>query len=274
MLVRNETWKQESHRTTGIPAFKVGREFADGVGSKLETISHSASIYPGDVMKHFLPIVLVGLCGADASAEDLHEPGAAVDVALAEEHGAVGDHAPGLHPEHEGAGLAEHVDDEHSDHEDHEHHWHGAFGTKAISAVAVEEGETLTLGGVGGLVEYAFFNHQLDIELAAAWLHRSDLTEIPVDVVFKHPFHINQTVDLFVGAGPMVVAATHHHPAEGEEHAHDEHSVYTGGIVSFGSYLWTRGHFGFVLEADYALVTADHKPAQEFEAGAGLMYRF
>ncbi len=135
-------------------------------------------------------------------------------------------------------------------------------GIKGSYIAAFGHGETHHLGGGGLFFELLVIPNWLEIELCARAMANNHLVSVPIDVLFKIPFHINETVHPFVGIGPTVVL----------QHSKDaETEVFFGGVLAAGSYFWFAESWAFIAELNYNLVY-EHGIVNELGVNIGLAY--
>lgn len=97
-------------------------------------------------------------------------------------------------------------------------------------------------GGGGWFIELVPSHNWLEIEISMRFMSAAGAgVYIPIDVLFKKPFHIGDVVQLYMGAGPSVSL----HTSSGHTSAH------FGVATVFGSYFWVSKHFGFLVEMNY-----------------------
>lgn len=128
-------------------------------------------------------------------------------------------------------------------------------GAKASYILALEEGEETNLAGAGAFIETALIPHWVEAELSARIVGGPDM-RIPVDVLFKMPFHVHDG-HIFAGAGPTAIL-------------HHGHWVF-GGVATLGVLYWMTPLVGFVGEINYNLVS-EHGAVSEFGLNIGAAY--
>ncbi len=147
-------------------------------------------------------------------------------------------------------------------------HWHNVAGVKLIGVAAVphdEPNDVQGQPGIGLFYERTLVRGWLELELSfnALLLTAERGAHLPVDVVFKKPFHVGHRIDPYVGVG---AAATF---GVGEERF-----VAPGIVATAGLYVWARNRVGIMAEFDYA---ASYEPTtwvHEFELTTGPVFRF
>jgi hypothetical protein len=122
------------------------------------------------------------------------------------------------------------------------------------------EAHNLAGGGIG--FEAAVVPNWFEIEIAARGLTGGHGVTIPIELLFKIPFHASEVVHPFVGIGPFVSLTRD-----------DTVEATGGGVLVGGTYLWATQHVGFVIEALYA-VADDHGVVHELAGNAGLAFGF
>jgi hypothetical protein len=182
-------------------------------------------------------------------------PAAEHDTAPAGDHGA----APaGEHGEHEGHG--EHG--EHEGHGEHGPHAHREFfvGAHFAALGSFKGDEKESHLGLGGFFEVSAIHNWLEIEFGLRMLSGKDGVEIPLDLVFKKPFHLNSWIHPYVGLGPTVLLT----PGSSESAAH------LGLATAVGSYFWLTRHTGLTAELNYNLIS-DGGAVHEVGGAAGFV---
>ncbi|MEM7157477.1 MAG: hypothetical protein AAF799_31820 [Myxococcota bacterium] len=147
-------------------------------------------------------------------------------------------------------------------------HWHNLVGLKAIGVVAVEHGEPSHVegqGGVGLFYERTLVRGWLELELSANVLITDERrsAHVPLDVLFKKPFHVSHVFDPYVGAGAAFTFGV------GED---DFFAV--GALGTAGSYLWLHPRVGVLAEVDYTALPEPHGWQHEIELSTGPLFRF
>ena len=124
---------------------------------------------------------------------------------------------------------------------------HYFVGAKLAYFAAFSHGETLHHIGGGFFFEASLVPHWLEIEVSAKVMGAPDSVVLPLDLLFKVPFHPHPMIQPFVGAGPALALlfSTSH---SGETHVH-------GGVATVaGVYIWIRQHWAISIEANYNLL--------------------
>ena len=128
-------------------------------------------------------------------------------------------------------------------------------GAKASYILALESGGGTNLAGAGAFIETQLIPHWVEAELSARVVGGPD-TRVPIDVLFKMPFHIPDG-HIFLGAGPTTIL----------HHGH----WYFGGVATLGALYWFSPTVGLVGEVNYNLVS-DHGAVSEFGFNIGAAY--
>lgn len=130
-------------------------------------------------------------------------------------------------------------------------------GAKASYILALEEGNTGTsLAGLGLFIETELIHHWVEVEFSARVVGGPDM-RVPVDTIFKVPFHPGFNTHLFIGGGP---SAVYHHG-----------KFYYGGVASVGALYWFTETVGLIGEVNYNLIS-DHGAISEFGFNFGAAY--
>lgn len=149
----------------------------------------------------------------------------------------------------------------HADHADEAHH-RFMVGANALMLGAFAHGHMVGELGPGGFFEVVIVPNWLEIELTAHYLRTtSKLSEIPIDLILKKPFHPLRWLNPYVGVGPTVIPTIAPH----------ESSVHVGVATEVGSYFWVTPNIGISAEVDYNLVS-DHGLMQEVAGTSGVVF--
>ncbi len=181
---------------------------------------------------------LAGWTGEHAPEEAQHD--ATPDSPRGESHGeghakAHGEAQAEAHGEAHGQGHHGGV------HEVHHRYLAGVFGV-VLGALA-EEGTTAHVG-VGAFFEMLVIPNWLEIELSTRVLSAETGVELPIELLFKKPFHLTHWFHPFIGIGPALV------PAFLEE----GNSVHGGGASTIGAYFWLTSDLALLAEFNYNLI--------------------
>ncbi len=164
------------------------------------------------------------------------------------------------------------------------HRWALGFRGTGLAVMRKDE-EVHGLGGVGGFVEFAAAKGELDLELSARVLFEEGHLGLPVDLLFKKPWHKGDFV-FYVGVGPSAVFGVplgeEEEPLAPELPAEDSTSGDDGGIqappdVHFGfagvggMTWWLRPRVGVTAELNYNIVI-DHGAVHELGASLGMTF--
>lgn len=147
-------------------------------------------------------------------------------------------------------------------------HYHNVFGLKLIGVAAVPHHEPRDVGPQGGFgifYERTLVPEWLELELSANILWTRTGPHVPLDVVFKKPFHVSHRFDPYVGIGAAVTLGL------GEERF-----VAPGIVGTVGWYTWINARWGWLVEFDYA-ASAEPAPegwVHEIEGTTGPLVRF
>jgi hypothetical protein len=165
--------------------------------------------------------------------------------------------APGAEPEVAGAHH-----EEHGGHEAHGHHPQRDFffGAQLVMLGSFKGSESERHVGLGGFLEFSAIHHWLEIEFGLRMVNGKDGLEMPFDVIFKKPFHLNSWMHPYVGLGPTVLFT----PGSNESAAH------FGLATALGSYFWLSEHAGLSAELNYNLLS-DSGALHEVGGAAGIV---
>lgn len=116
----------------------------------------------------------------------------------------------------------------------------------------------------GGLsIEQTLIAHRLEAELVAQMMPAAHELRMPVELLLKVPFHVNEWLQPYLGLGPAMGLGF------GEEGT----TVHFGGAGVVGSYFWFSESVGALFELNYEGL---YEAELVHEAGvtAGLAWRF
>ena len=151
---------------------------------------------------------------------------------------------------------------EHAAHGEHGQHAHREFflGAHFAALGSFKGDEKESHLGLGGFFEVSAIHGWLEIEFGLRMLSGKDGVEIPLDLVFKKPFHLNSWIHPYVGLGPTVLLT----PGSSESAAH------IGLATAVGSYFWLTRHTGLTAELNYNLIS-DGGAVHEVGGAAGFV---
>ncbi|MBW2734086.1 MAG: hypothetical protein JRH20_16990 [Deltaproteobacteria bacterium] len=133
---------------------------------------------------------------------------------------------------------------------------HSIFGAKIVGGAAIDpEGSAHRRMGLALLYEYALIPHWLEGEISVAGMLCDHGPLLPVELLLKIPFHLNDQWEFYVGAGAAMVVDFDHEQA------------FFGGVGSVGTFFWLSDHFGLLFELDYLLLH-EHGATHELEIGS------
>ena len=169
-------------------------------------------------------------------------------------------------------------------HHDGVHHrWALGFRGTGL-AVMRKDKEAHGLGGVGGFVEFAAAKGELDLELSARVLFEEGHLGLPVDLLFKKPWHKGAFV-FYLGVGPSAIfgvalgeeeALAQESPSE-ESVTEDDEGIQAPPDVHFGfagvggMTWWLRPRVGVTAEVNYNIVI-DNGAVHELGASLGMTF--
>ncbi|MEQ9504042.1 MAG: hypothetical protein RIT81_44715 [Deltaproteobacteria bacterium] len=141
---------------------------------------------------------------------------------------------------------------------------HFVLAAKIVAGTSRAADATTPLFGPGLDAELFLWDGGLELELAGAALLGHQVTSIPLELLLKKTFHVEERMDLFVAAGGIMNVVLH---------SEDPTSVVPGGIVLFGAYVWQGAHFGLVVEMAYAMLDKREHFEHDLEGAVGVAYR-
>lgn len=169
-----------------------------------------------------------------------------------------GDHAATQGEEHTGDHAAD-GGDEHGEHSEGHSFVISLLGSYQAG---FSHGVVHHLGGGGLAFEAVVVPNWFEIEVSARGMKSAHGVSIPLELLFKIPFHATEEIHPFVGIGPMVSV-----------NRDETLSASFGGLLMGGSYFWVTDGVGFVLEAFYGM--ADHEGlVHEVGINGGLAFGF
>lgn len=123
--------------------------------------------------------------------------------------------------------------------------------------------ESNVIVGAGVAYERDFFDNLIAVELALEGLVSPDSQALVVEAVIEKPIELNDSLGLYVGAGPTVGL-----------HLKDDRALPgAGGLALIGGEWFIAGGFEVFLELDTAFLYFD-RPVVEADLGLGALYRF
>lgn len=135
-------------------------------------------------------------------------------------------------------------------------------GAKALVLTEFEaEGESATGFGFGVSCERNVVHGWLEIEAVLSAAHVEETWLLPIDLLFKKPFHFGH-VQPYIGVGPAMTLNADHL---------DEPAF--GAAFALGAYLWFGDHAGLDVELSYSIVS-EAAIIQEFIVAVGPAVRF
>jgi len=144
---------------------------------------------------------------------------------------------------------------------DEEYHRRFQAGLKGGYLAAHTGSHSWGYAGGGWFIEFVPSHKWLEIEISMRFMSTvGSGIYIPIDVLFKKPFHLGDVVQLYIGAGPSISL----HPGGTHGAAH------FGIATVFGSYFWVSKHFGFLVEMSYIPVFTS-PVTHEFGPSAGFV---
>lgn len=117
--------------------------------------------------------------------------------------------------------------------------------------------------GVSAGYELQVIPDWLEIELTAGAHAYPKGALLPIDLLFKKPFHTHHRVTPYIAIGPSVEFIFAH-----------TRNVYAGVGGRAGTYLWVTKHFGFDIEAGYNAVFEHGQVAHDIVAEVGPVVHF
>lgn len=137
-------------------------------------------------------------------------------------------------------------------------------GLKGAFVSAFNGGESAVGGGVSPFYERNLVPGWLELEFAAAFVFIENETVVGLDLFLKKPFHVNETVNPYVGLGPNVSILI----------GPEETRTRAGILWTVGSYFWFgKDRFGLDAELVYLLLF-NHGVTHELAVELGPAFRF
>ncbi|MCP4676873.1 MAG: hypothetical protein GY854_15430 [Deltaproteobacteria bacterium] len=133
-------------------------------------------------------------------------------------------------------------------------------GAKGSYLLGFAHGDIHHFGGGGVFFEVLLIPHWLEIELCVRALGNSHGVILPIDVLLKIPFHVNEVFHPFIGLGPTVVPSFM-----------GENEIFFGGVVALGSYFWVTHSWAVTAELNYNLIY-EHGVVNEVGVNVGVAY--
>lgn len=142
------------------------------------------------------------------------------------------------------------------------HFFAGANGV----ALAVFEigGPTASAFGGGAFFEFTAIENWLEIEASFHYLLAHGKSELPIDVLLKKPFHVNNWFHPYVGLGGVAVPvlATDTEPL-----------AFHGGVAAVGgAYFWFSQHVGWSAEINDNLLFGGGHVLNEVGGTSGIVF--
>jgi hypothetical protein len=192
-----------------------------------------------------------------ALALTLVSPASASEPETKEAHSAQADHEA----EEEHAAEDEHeAKEEHHGEGDHGHAHRFLVGAKGTYLMSFPHGEIHHLGGGGVFFEIVLIQRWLEMEFSVKGLTGGHGAVLPIEVLLKIPFHVNEVFEPFVGLGLAVV------PSFGEEN-----EVFFGGVAEVGAHIWVHPSWSLLAAVGYGL-TYEHGLVNEAAVSLGFAY--
>lgn len=131
----------------------------------------------------------------------------------------------------------------------------------SLSMVARAANPTQADVGVGFFAETELIHHWVELEATARIFVGEGDTHVPLELIFKKPFHLFPQGHVFLGVGPAAVVV-----AGGKKGG-----THFGGVASLGTLLWSTPTVGFITEAYYSALD-DHGLSHEFGLNIGIAH--
>ena len=147
-------------------------------------------------------------------------------------------------------------------------------GLKGLFVAGFSERRSALGGGVSPFYERNVVSGWLELEFATAFAFIENESVVAFDLFFKKPFHVNETVNPYVGIGPNLTLIIE--PAESTPEESTPRQTRVGGGILFaaGSYFWFgRDRFGIDAEVVYLLLFDDGL-SHELGVELGPAFRF
>lgn len=139
---------------------------------------------------------------------------------------------------------------------------HSFVGIKGAYLAAPHHGEVHHHLGGGAFFEVTLLPEALELEVCLKWMSAEHGFLLPLDIMLKVPFHVNEVLHPYIGVGPVAVLAVDEEP---EGH-------FGGGAVG-GAYFWLSDSVGLLAELTFNLLWA-HGLHREFGGALGIVFGF
>jgi hypothetical protein len=115
-------------------------------------------------------------------------------------------------------------------------------------AFDVELSDGSTHGGVNAFVEWNAIPSWLELELGVSVIPADKGVEVPIDLLFKKPFHLAPWSELMIGIGPEIVRVS----------TPDTKTTYFGGVGALDFMFWPFGErVGLWVAPEYDVLFHD-----------------
>lgn len=140
---------------------------------------------------------------------------------------------------------------------------HVIVGLKGTFVREHAEEEIEQGAGLGSFVETTLIEHHLELELGVVGILPGETAaQLAFEPLLKLGFHLAESVDPYVGVGPIVLW--------GAELPH----LRGGGQAVVGSYFWVHPRFGIDMDVGFALLSGERDLTDEVTLGLGPIVRF
>ena len=138
------------------------------------------------------------------------------------------------------------------------------LGVKGVQLNAFsDEGASTSGGGVGVFIERTVMPGWFELELSPSVVWVEGGTVVPIDLLLKKPFHLDESFCPYFALGPTLSLAFKEEATE----------VGVGAAFVVGAYIWFGEAIGLDVEVDYALLD-ENGFVQELTFAAGPTFRF
>jgi len=151
-------------------------------------------------------------------------------------------------------------EDEHHGKGDHGRERRFLVGAKGTYLMSFPHGEIHHFGGGGVFFELVLVKRWLEMEFSVKGLTDGHAAVLPIEVLLKIPFHVNEVFHPFVGLGPAVVPTFE-----------EENEVFFGGVAEVGAHIWVRPSWALLAALGYGL-TYEHGLVNEASVSVGFAY--
>lgn len=153
-------------------------------------------------------------------------------------------------------------------------HWIMGFKFGMVFEVADAHGHPLLESASGGEIslEYSFHEH-LAVEFITGMSGAKTNLFVPLELVLKVPFQINEHITPSISFGPMVLFSLSATESETVHHLIHHDTWSPGAIIAVGSAFWIDSHWGIELQLHSEIVSSNQQALFSFGLQTGIAYR-